>query len=170
MRQDAVRCCSSPDTAFCTAMTRRGARSKAIWAGSVSILGISFPVTPSCGVASRRITMETTNTKACRRLCVGFPNRLVLLTHAWHARSGHTKTVFPVSLYSFLYLCPFETKHTVVDFYITFTPRVAGELPTSNKTVQQLTTTNEKPHDWLTNLCDALLKIVEPFSRSSNHA
>jgi hypothetical protein len=30
------------------------------------------------------------------------------------------KTVFPVSLYSLLYFCPFGTKHTAADFNITF--------------------------------------------------
>lgn len=111
MWQDTIRGCSSPDTTLCTAMTRRGARSKAIWAGSVSILGISSPVTPSCGVASRRITMETTNTKACRRRCVGFSNRLVPLTHARHARSGHTENSVSRLPFFVSLLCPFETKH-----------------------------------------------------------
>lgn len=131
-------------------MTRRGARSKAIWAGSVSILGISSPVTPSCGVASRRITMETTNTKACRRRCVGFSNRLVPLTHAWHARSGHTEnSVSRLPLFVSL-LCPFETKHHS-RFLHNLHPRTAGELPTSNKTVLQLTTDYDKLRDCLTN-------------------
>lgn len=65
------------------------------------------------------------------------------------------KTVFLVSLYSFLYFVPLK-QNTTVNFHITFTRDgwrlTAGEMPTTNKTVQQLTTDYDKLCGWLTNL------------------
>ena len=140
----------APDQTLRCALLWRGVVPVARPSGPGQCPSLAFPPRSPRVAASRRISMETTNTKACRRRCVGFSNRLVPLTQARHARSGHTEnSVSGLPLFVSL-LCPFETKHHIRFLHNRHPRRLANSLHLTRRSSNW--PLNDKLRDWLTNL------------------